>query len=124
MPTAIRAIGDLRWGVLGTADIARTVLSALRAAGAGRVEAVASRDAGRAQAFARELDIPLAFCGYDEMLRSGAVDLVYNPLPNTLHAQWTVKALEAGLPVLCEKPLALHASEGRSIADADRKSVV
>ena len=122
MSNAGRAIEDLRWGVLGTAGIARTAIAGLRAAGAGRVEAVASRDAAKGRAWADELGIPLSFGAYDDLLHSGEVDLVYNPLPNTLHAEWTVKALEAGLPVLCEKPLALHASEGRSIADAARRA--
>lgn len=120
---APRDVTDLRWGILGTAGIARSAfIPGLRAAGAGRVEAVASRDGDKARAFADDLGIPLAFGSYAEMLESGAVDLVYNPLPNTMHAAWTVKALEAGLPVLCEKPLALHASEGRSIADAARRA--
>ena len=122
MPTGGRAIEDLRWGVLGTAGIARTVIAGIRAAGAGHVQAVASRDAAKGRAWADDLGIPLSFGGYAELLDSGAVDLIYNPLPNTLHAEWTVRALEAGLPVLCEKPLALHASEGRSIADAARRA--
>lgn len=117
------AVRGLRWGVLGTAGIARdAVIPGIRAIGAGRVEAVASRDIARARSFADDQGIPLAFGSYDEMLRSGVVDVIYNPLPNTLHAEWTVKALEAGLPVLCEKPLAMHASEGRSISDAARRA--
>jgi predicted dehydrogenase len=65
-------------------------------------------------------EVPLAFGGYDEMLRSGEVDLVYNPLPNSLHAEWTVRSLEAGLPVLCEKPLTVNALEAAEVAAASR----
>jgi predicted dehydrogenase len=123
MPDLAEDVRNLRWGILGTAGIARSAfVPGVRAVGAGVVEAVASRDADKARAFADDLGIPRAFGSYEEMLASGAVDLVYNPLPNTMHAGWTVRALQAGLPVLCEKPLAMHASEGRAIADAARQA--
>ncbi len=108
----------LRWGILGTAEISRETIRGLHAGGAGELRAVASRDAQRARAWAREHKIPLAFGSYDELLRSGEVDIVYNPLPNSLHATWTINALAAGLHVLCEKPLTVDAAEARAVAQA------
>ena len=116
-------VTDLRWGILGTAAIARDALvPAIRRAGAGRVVAVASRDLEKARAFADALEIPSAFGSYAELLDSGAVDCVYVPLPNTLHAEWTIRALDAGLPVLCEKPLAMDARQGLAILAASRRT--
>jgi len=86
------------------------------------VQAVASREYSRASEWAKEHGIPRAFGSYDDMLRSGEIDAVYNPLPNSLHAEWTLKALEAGLPVLCEKPLTANAAEAHSIADASSRT--
>jgi len=105
-----------RWGILGTADISRRIIRAVRAIDNCELRAVASRSEQRARAWAAEHDIPLAFSSYDALLRSGEIDFLYNPLPNSLHAEWTIKALEAGLPVLCEKPLAVDAAEARTIA--------
>jgi predicted dehydrogenase len=113
-----RSVGDLRWGVLGAASIAPTVIAAIRAAGAGRVAALASRDPGRAWEQAARLGIPLAFGSYEALLASGEIDLLYVPLPNALHAEWTIRALEAGLPVLCEKPLTCDAAAARAVAAA------
>jgi predicted dehydrogenase len=107
-----------RWGILGTAEIAEQIIRGVREGGVSEVRAVASREIGRAREWARRHGIPLAFGSYDELLRSGEIDLVYNPLPNSLHAEWTIKALEAGLPVLCEKPLAANVKEARAIERA------
>ena len=106
----------LRWGILGTAEISLEVMRGIRAAAGSELRAVASRDEAKATAWAAEHGIPLAFGSYDALLASGEVDLIYNPLPNSLHAQWTIKALEAGHPVLCEKPLAVDAVEARAVA--------
>jgi len=108
----------LRWGILGTAEISRATIRGLHAGNAGELRAVASRDADKARAWTREHGIPLAFGSYDELLRSGEVDIVYNPLPNSLHALWTINALAAGLHVLCEKPLTVDAAEARAVAQA------
>jgi len=86
------------------------------------VEAVASRDAARAAAWAERHGIPLAYGSYQALLDDGRVDLVYNPLPNRLHVPWTLRALEAGRPVLCEKPLAVHAGEARRVEAAARRT--
>lgn len=105
----------LRWGILGTAQISIEIIKAASLSTQSRVEAVASRDPDRAQAWARRYGIPLSFGSYDDLLSSGQVDLIYNPLPNSLHAEWTIRALEAGCPVLCEKPLTANAEQAREI---------
>jgi xylose dehydrogenase (NAD/NADP) len=91
-------VTGVRWGVLGTGSIARTVV----AAAPGAFVAAASRDRGRAEAFG----MPLSFDSYAGLIESDAVDAVYVALPNALHPEWTVRALEAGKHVLCEKPFA------------------
>lgn len=113
-------VRDLRWGILGTAGIAPRVIDGIRSAGAGVVRAVASRDLARARAFGDRHDIPLAFGAYADLLRSGEVDAIYNPLPNSMHAEWTIAALEAGLPVLCEKPFTPTLAEARAVAEVAR----
>ena len=97
----------LRWGVLGTARINRRLIPAMRSARRSTVAAVASREAGRADECARDWNIPVAHASYDALLRDRGVDAVYIPLPNALHVEWTLRALDAGKHVLCEKPLAL-----------------
>jgi xylose dehydrogenase (NAD/NADP) len=104
-----------RWGILGTAQISTELMRAMRLSRRSILRAVASRRETKAREWARRYGIPLAFGSYDEMLQSGEVDLIYNPLPNSLHAEWTIKALEAGLPVLCEKPFAVNAEEARAV---------
>lgn len=104
----------IRWGLLSTARINRRLIPAIRASARGRLVAVASRDPATAAAYAREWDIPLHFGSYEAMLASDAVDAVYISLPNHLHGEWSVRALEAGKHVLCEKPFAL------SLAEVDR----
>ena len=101
----------LRWGLLGTAHINRRLIPAMRVARRSAVMAVASRDAARARAYAREWDIAVAHDSYDALLRERSVDAVYIPLPNSLHVEWTLRALDAGKHVLCEKPLALTAED-------------
>ncbi|MDW8270359.1 MAG: Gfo/Idh/MocA family oxidoreductase, partial [Anaerolineae bacterium] len=104
----------IRWGLLSTARINRRLIPAIRASARGKLVAVASRDPKAAAAYAREWDIPLHFGSYEAMLASDAVDAVYISLPNHLHCEWSVRALEAGKHVLCEKPFAL------SLAEVDR----
>ncbi len=103
----------VRWGILSTARINRKFLDGL--AGSSRCEAVAvaSRDAARAAAYARERGIPRAYGSYDVLLADPEIDAVYVPLPNALHLEWSRRALQAGKHVLCEKPL------GRSPADVE-----
>jgi len=82
------------------------------------VAAVAARDSSRAEGFALRHAIPKAYGGYDEMLADPDIDAVYNPLPNSLHGPWTLKALAAGKHVLCEKPFASNAAQAQQVADA------
>jgi D-xylose 1-dehydrogenase (NADP+, D-xylono-1,5-lactone-forming) len=104
----------LRWGVLGTANIARkAVIPAIHASNDNELVAVASREAGRAERFATEVGAPRSHGSYEALLSDEHVEAVYVPLPNALHAEWTVRALEAGKHVLCEKPLAASAAECR-----------
>jgi predicted dehydrogenase len=94
-----------RWGILGTANIARgQFLPGLRHAG-GVAAAVAGRDLARAQEYASANGIERAAQGYQALIEDPAIDALYIPLPNSLHAEWTIAALQAGKPVLCEKPL-------------------
>ena len=106
----------LRWGVLGAANIAvRTVIPAIQRSGSGVVSAIASRDIGKAQRTAGTLGIERAYGSYEALLEDPDIDAVYNPLPNHLHVPWTIRAMEAGKHVLCEKPIALSAPEARSL---------
>jgi D-xylose 1-dehydrogenase (NADP+, D-xylono-1,5-lactone-forming) len=102
----------LRWGIVSTALIgSHAVIPAIQASCNGEVVAVASRDVGKAKAFAKKLGIPRAIGSYDALLEDADIDAIYNPLPNGLHHAWSIKAAEKGLHVLCEKPLALNAAE-------------
>ena len=108
----------IRWGILSTAKIGREhVIPALQASALGEVAAIASRDGGRAREVARDLGIPRAWGSYAELLADDAVDAVYNPLPNHLHVDWSIRALEAGKHVLCEKPIALSAAEAQTLLE-------
>jgi xylose dehydrogenase (NAD/NADP) len=117
--------GDVRWGILSTAKIGRALVKGIGRCSGCCVQGVSSREWTRANEWAKEHGIPRAFGSYDELLKSGEVDLVYNPLPNAMHAEWTIKALEAGLPVLCEKPFASNARQAREmLAAAERTGLL
>ena len=108
----------VRWGVLSTADIGMAKVTPAIQAGANcEVVAIASRDAGRAGAAAEQLGIPRAHGSYEALLADDAVDAVYIPLPNQLHAEWTIAAARAGKHVLCEKPLALTSADAQEMVD-------
>ncbi|MGH9161768.1 MAG: Gfo/Idh/MocA family protein [Vicinamibacteraceae bacterium] len=106
-----------RWGILGTARIVRRLVEPLRSRGHLLV-AVASRDRGRAEAFAREWEIPRAHGDYEDLLAAPDIDAVYIPLPNSLHAEWTIKAAAAKKHILCEKPLALTVGDVDAMEEA------
>jgi D-xylose 1-dehydrogenase (NADP+, D-xylono-1,5-lactone-forming) len=113
---------ELGWGILGPGRIAPRIVRALGHSSRGRLAAVASRDRARAQAFADTHGAERAYGSYDELLRDDAVAVVYIALPNHLHATWTVRALDAGKHVLCEKPLALTVSDVDAIAAAAERN--
>lgn len=110
----------LKWGLLSTARINRSIIPAIRKGGRAELVAVASRSESRAREYAAEWGIPRSHGSYPALLEDTDVDVVYVPLPNSLHAQWTAKALEAGKHVLCEKPLALSVAECDRIIAASR----
>src|SRR3954471_7811642 len=112
----------LRWALLSTARINRSLIPAIRASARSELTTVASRTLDRAREYAAEWQIPRVLGSYEELMADPAIDVIYNPLPNHLHAEWTVKALEAGKHVLCEKPLALTAEDVDRIADACRRT--
>ena len=113
----------MNWGVLGAARIATAqVIPALRSSDRHRVLAIASRDASKAAAAAGSLGIPRSYGSYEELVADPEVEAIYNPLPNHLHVPWTIRAMEAGKHVLCEKPIALNAAEARTLLDAQRRT--
>lgn len=102
----------LRWGVLSSAKIGRTkVIPAIQTSALGEVIAIASRTQESANKAAQELGIKRAYASYEELLADPDVDAIYNPLPNHLHVPWSIKAIEAGKHVLCEKPLGLNTAD-------------
>lgn len=111
----------LNWGLLSTARINRALITPLRASKRNQLVAVASRTQESADQYAQEWKIPRAHGSYEALLADPEIDVVYNPLPNHLHAEWTIKAVEAGKHVLCEKPLALSAEEVDAVWATARK---
>jgi D-xylose 1-dehydrogenase (NADP+, D-xylono-1,5-lactone-forming) len=117
---------SLRWGILSTADITNKLLESGHDQ---EFVAVGSRDLARAEAFAAEKGLARAHGSYEDLLADPEVDAIYNPLPNSLHVEWSIRALQAGKHVLCEKPMSRHPddverafdvaeSEGRVLAEA------
>ena len=108
----------VKWGIISTADINRKVIPGAHASDKVDLVAVASRDQARADAYAKEWEIPQAFGSYDDLLADPKIEAVYISLPNTLHCEWSIRALEAGKHVLCEKPLSRHPDEVTAAFDA------
>lgn len=112
-----------RIGILGAAKIVPAALiKPAQQVAEITATAIAARDITRAQAFAKKHQIPHVFASYDELLNDPAIDAVYIPLPNSLHGRWTIRALEAGKHVLCEKPFASNAVEAERMAQAGQQS--
>jgi predicted dehydrogenase len=112
-----------RWGILGVAKIAiDKVIPAIQAGHTGQVVAIASRSIDKAQAAAARFAIPRAYGSYEELLADPEVDAIYNPLPNHLHVPWSIRALEAGKHVLCEKPIARDAAEASQLLAARERT--
>ena len=104
----------VKWGIISTARINRLFLAGAREAGGVELLAVASRDQARAEQYAREHGFPRAYGSYDDLLDDPDVEAVYIPLPNSQHVEWSIRALQSGKHVLCEKPLS------RRVADVER----
>jgi xylose dehydrogenase (NAD/NADP) len=104
----------VNWGILSTADINQKLIPGAHESPKVKLLAVASRDKERAEEYARSWEIERAYGSYDELLLDPEIEAVYIPLPNTMHVEWSIKALEAGKHVLCEKPMS------RSAADVER----
>jgi len=112
----------VRWGLVSTARINSRLIPAIRASQNGELSAVASREQKNADRYAKEWGIPNAFGSYKAMLASDRVDVVYISLPNHLHKEWSVKAMQAGKHVLCEKPFALSMQEVDEMLVVSKKS--
>lgn len=113
MPTRVR------WGILGAAAVAqRRVLPAMQNCELAEVVAIASRSAEKAKAFASQFSIPRVFGSYEELLADPQVEAIYNPLPNHLHVEWSIRAASHGKHVLCEKPLSRTVAEARRLLEA------
>lgn len=113
----------LKWGILGCADIAaRAVIPAIHESDLNKLVAVASRNAEKASAYAERNQIPRYYTSYEELLEDKEIEAVYIPLPNHLHKEWTIKALQAGKHVLCEKPITLTSEEASEIVAVSKET--
>jgi D-xylose 1-dehydrogenase (NADP+, D-xylono-1,5-lactone-forming) len=110
-------MSDVKWGIISTARINRLFLEGARQAKGVEVAAVASRDRATAEQYARENDIATAHGSYEALLNDPQVEAVYIPLPNSLHVEWSIRALRAGKHVLCEKPLSRRATDVNNAFD-------
>src|SRR4051812_10998364 len=114
-------ISPVKWGFLSNADINRKVIPGMRASEKADLIAVASREQRRAEEYAREWEIDRAYGSYQELLDDTDVEAVYISLPNTLHCDWSIRAVEAGKHVLCEKPMSRHVGDGEAGIEAAQK---
>jgi len=112
----------VKWGIISTADINRKVIPGAHASPKVDLVAVASRDQGRADAYAGKWEIPRAYGSYEELLADPEIEAVYISLPNTLHCEWSINALDAGKHVLCEKPMSRHTDEVEAAFDAAERN--
>lgn len=111
--------GKVKWGILGAAGIARKrVLPAMRDCKMAEVAAVGSRSLEKSLAFAREFALPKAYGSYEELINDPEIEVIYNPLPNHLHVEWSIRAAKRGKHVLCEKPIARTVAEARRLLEA------
>jgi predicted dehydrogenase len=114
---------QVSWGILSTANIGiQKVIPAIQRAPLCKVAAIASRDAARSRAVADQLGIETSYGSYEELLADPTIDAIYNPLPNHLHTEWTIRAMEAGKHVLCEKPVALTAPQAQQLVAARERT--
>ncbi len=118
------AIRKLRWALMSTANINQAVIKPLKKAARSELVGVASRDGDRAAAYAQEWGLARTWSSYEELLADPDIDVIYNPLPNSMHAGWSVLAAQAGKHVLCEKPLAVHMEEMDALQRAAQENNV
>lgn len=112
----------VRWGIISTAKIGTNrVIAAMQKGEFCDITAIASRKLESAQEAAAKLGIPKAYGSYEELLADPEIDAIYNPLPNDMHVPWSIKALEAGKHVLCEKPIAMTTAQAQELAEAGQK---
>ncbi|HEX5170308.1 MAG TPA: Gfo/Idh/MocA family oxidoreductase [Cyclobacteriaceae bacterium] len=112
----------IKWGILSTAKIGMTkVIPAMQQGRHCEIRAIASREVSKAKAAAAKLNIDKAYGSYEELLSDPGIEAIYNPLPNHLHVSWTIKALEAGKHVLCEKPIGLSTAEAAELLQTSKK---
>jgi predicted dehydrogenase len=112
----------LRWGILGTGNIAGQFVAGLNTSQRGVSQAVGSRSAESAAKFAKDFHVSRGYGTYQQLIDDPEVDVVYNGLPNNLHAKWSIAAMRAGKHVLCEKPIALNAGEAREMFDVAKST--
>ena len=112
----------VKWGIISTANINRNVIPGAHASPKIELVAVASRDQARAGKYAKTWGIQRAYGSYDALLADPDIEAVYISLPNSMHCEWAIKALEAGKHVLCEKPLSRHASDVEAAFDAAERT--
>lgn len=115
-------MAKVRWGIISTANIGtETVIPAMQKGDYTEITGIASRDLATAQATAKKLGIPKAYGSYEEMLADPEIEAIYNPLPNHLHVPWSIKALQAGKHVLCEKPVAMNTAEAQQLLELSKQ---
>ena len=112
----------VKWGIISTADINRKVIPGAHASPKVDLVGVASRDQQRAEEYAKQWDIPRAYGSYEALLADPEIEAVYISLPNSMHCEWSIKSVEAGKHVLCEKPLSRHPNEVEEAFDAADKA--
>ncbi|MFO7724428.1 MAG: Gfo/Idh/MocA family oxidoreductase, partial [Oceanipulchritudo sp.] len=117
-------MNKLNWGILGTGAIARAFTHGLNQSRTGHLAAVASRSEEKARAFAEEEKIQSAHGSYEALLLDPAVEAIYVSTPHPFHAEWSIKAAEAGKHVLCEKPLALNRWQAEAMIESARQNNV
>jgi D-xylose 1-dehydrogenase (NADP+, D-xylono-1,5-lactone-forming) len=115
-------MNPVQWGILSTADINRLVIPAARESAKVDVVAVASREQGRAEEYARRWEIPRAYGSYEELLADDEIEAVYISLPNNLHCEWSIRSVEAGKHVLCEKPMSRRGADVEEAFDAAERA--
>lgn len=115
-------MSKIRWGVLSTSKFAQNkIIPAVKHCQHAEISAIASRNLDSAQEVATRLGISTAYGSYEELLADANIDAIYNPMPNHLHVDWSIKALQAGKHVLCEKPIGLSSAEGQRLVDAAKQ---